>query len=89
MLSKLILSKEEFLAEHNRLSPLSLRASSELLDRFQKEKKPLLKGNNWPMDKIRVQFITWLIALPVAEKESLKKIRQKAHFSNYPETKLS
>ena len=59
----LSLSQEQFLEEHNRLSPENLRATSSLLCRFRAEKTALFEDDNWPIDKIRKPFISWLIAL--------------------------
>jgi len=57
------LKKEEFLEEHNRLSPLNLRATIPLLSRFRIEKASLFKNDNWPIDKLRRPFIFWLTSL--------------------------
>ena len=38
-----LITKEQFLEEHNKLSPAHLQATLALLDRFKEEKKPLLK----------------------------------------------
>ncbi len=53
-------TKEQFLAEHNKLSPLSLKATMDLLIRFKIEKPVLFKTDDWPIDKIRRPFIFWL-----------------------------
>lgn len=84
----LLISKEKFLEEHNKLSPLHLQANMVLLNRFRQEKKPLLKDNEWSLEKIRMPFITWLAALPESEKKgSFKKQKQQeTEFKNYPET---
>mgnify|MGYP001606124054 CR=1 FL=1 len=81
-----LISKKQFLEEHNKLSPSSLRATLALLTRFQEEKKPLLKDNGWCLDKHRIPFISWLTAFPKAEKKSDKKSNKKEIFKNYPET---
>ena len=57
------LNQEQFLEEHNRLSPIKLRATISLLSRFRIEKSSLFKDNNWSMDKIRKPFISWLMSL--------------------------
>jgi hypothetical protein len=57
------LKKEEFLEEHNRLSPKNLRATISLLSRFRIEKASLFKGDYWPIDKLRRPFILWLTSL--------------------------
>ncbi len=54
------LSKRQFLEEHNKLSPESLKATIPLLSRFRIEKASLFKDDNWSMDKIRRPFILWL-----------------------------
>lgn len=56
------LKKEEFLEEHNRLSPESLRATLPLLSRFKEEKALLFQDDNWSIDKFRRPFILWLTA---------------------------
>ncbi|MDD5750612.1 MAG: hypothetical protein PHU56_03115 [Candidatus Pacebacteria bacterium] len=57
------LKKEEFLEEHNRLSPENLRATMPLLSRFREEKPLLFQDEDWPIDKFRRPFILWLTAL--------------------------
>jgi hypothetical protein len=57
------LKKEQFLEEHNRLSPLNLRATISLLSRFRVEKASLFKGDDWSIDKLRRPFILWLTSL--------------------------
>jgi hypothetical protein len=54
------LKKEEFLEEHNRLSPKNLKATIPLLSRFRLEKASLFKGDYWSIDKLRRPFILWL-----------------------------
>lgn len=56
-------SKEQFLTEHNKLAPLNLKATIEILNRFKEEKSILFKDNDWPIDKIRRPFIFWLTSL--------------------------
>ena len=53
---------EEFLAEHNRLSPLNLQATKETLLRFQNEKSTLFRDGDWSVEKIRRPFVMWLCA---------------------------
>jgi len=65
--------KQEFLSEHNRLSPLNLQATTSLLSRFRIEKAPIFKDNNWSIDKLRRPFILWLTSLTVEEKENIRK----------------
>jgi len=57
------LKKEEFLEEHNKLSPVSLRATISLLSRFRIEKASLFKSDDWSIDKLRRPFILWLTSL--------------------------
>ena len=57
------LNKEEFLKEHNRLSPKSLKADISLLSRFKVEKASLFKDEDWPIEKLRRPFILWLTSL--------------------------
>ena len=54
------LNKEQFLEEHNRLSPKSLKATTALLSRFREERASLFQGDDWPIDKFRRPFIIWL-----------------------------
>jgi len=83
----LLISKEQFLQEHNKLSPANLQASLVLLNRFQKEKKPLLKDDEWCLEKLRMPFMAWLAALPESEKKPGKKGKKsEPMFRNYPET---
>jgi len=64
------LNKEQFLAEHNKLSPTGLKATIPLLSRFKIEKASLFKNDNWSIDKIRRPFILWLTSLPFGRKKS-------------------
>ena len=66
-------TKEEFLLEHNKLSPLNLQATIALLSRFKTEKHSLFKDDNWSLDKLRRPFILWLTSLTTEEKENIKK----------------
>ena len=79
-----IIGKKQFLIEHNRLSPISLRATFDLLTRFQKEKKPLLQDVDWSF-KLRAPFILWLTSLPPEKKKYIRKSTKQV-FKNYPET---
>ena len=81
-----LISKEQFLEEHNKLSPSNLQATLALLDRFKEEKKPLLKDDAWSIDKLRIPFISWMAALPKEEKEAHRRSTKKEIFRNYPET---
>jgi len=51
---------EEFLNEHNRLSPSNLQATKEILLRFREEKSTLFAGDDWSLEKIRRPFLEWL-----------------------------
>lgn len=81
----ILISKEQFLEEHNKLSPANLQATLVLLNKFKEEKKPLLKDDEWCLDKHRIPFMSWLSTLPAAEKKSTK-IKEKQIYINYPET---
>ena len=81
-----LISKEQFLEEHNKLSPSNLQATLALLNRFKDEKKPLMKDDSWCLDKLRIPFISWLTA---AQNEAEKKgahSKKKEIYRNYPET---
>jgi len=65
--------KENFLAEHNKLSPLNLQATMLLLSRFRSEKAKIFKDNNWSIEKLRRPFIFWLTALSTKDKEEIKQ----------------
>jgi len=54
------LNKEQFLEEHNRLSPANLKATISLLSSFKIEKASLFKDDNWSIEKLRRPFILWL-----------------------------
>jgi len=64
--------KQQFLLEHNKLSPLNLQATISLLSRFRIEKAVLFKDDNWSLDKLRRPFILWLTSLTAEEKENIK-----------------
>lgn len=80
-----ITNKEQFLIDHNKLSPLNLQATFALLTQFQQEKRPLLKDAEWSF-KLRIPFIVWLDSIPMAEKEHMRGL-EKQEYKNYPETK--
>ena len=65
-----LLNKEQFLEEHNKLSPENLKATISLLSRFRIEKASLFKDDNWSLDKLRRPFIIWLTALPFGKKKT-------------------
>ena len=64
-------TKEEFLTEHNKLSPTNLQATDKTLNRFKTEKPALFKDGDYSIDKIRRPFIFWLTSLTKAEKEEM------------------
>jgi len=82
----ILISKEQFLEEHNKLSPLNLQATLALLNRFKEEKRPLMKNDGWCLDKLRIPFISWLTALREPKEKNLEKSRKKEIYKNYPET---
>lgn len=81
-----IIGKEQFLIQHNKLSPLHLQTTLAMLTRFQGERKPLLKDREWSF-KLRIPFMTWLSSLPL-EKEKHIITLHKDGYQNYPETKF-
>jgi len=78
------LSKEQFLIEHNKLSPANLQTTFAGLTMFQLAKKPLLKDNEWSF-KLRIPLILWLGTLPAPEQKRAKK-SAKHEFKDYPKT---
>jgi len=68
--------KQQFLSEHNKLSPLNLQATTSLLSRFRIEKTSLFKDDNWSLDKLRRPFILWFTSLTSKEKENIKKTKK-------------
>lgn len=85
-----LISKEQFLKEHNELSPASLQATLALLDRFKEEKRPQLKDDDWCLDKLRIPFMSWLSAAQKSVKnrgnKHAKKVKENETYKNYPET---
>ena len=65
--------KQQFLLEHNKLSPLNLQATISLLSRFRIERASIFKDDNWSIDRLRRPFILWLTSLTLEEKENIKK----------------
>ena len=63
-------NKEQFLAEHNKLSPLGLQADFAMLNRFKEDKISLFKDDSWSIDKLRRPFILWLTSLPSQQAKS-------------------
>lgn len=68
------LNKEQFLEEHNRLSPKNLKATISLLTRFRVEKASLFKNEDWSIDKLRRPFIFWSTSLS-PEERGLSKVK--------------
>jgi len=64
-------NKHLFLTEHNRLSPIGLQATDDLLSRFRLEKKSLFKDNLWSLEKLRRPFIFWLTSLSNQKKAEI------------------
>ncbi|PIR94696.1 hypothetical protein COT95_02835 [Candidatus Falkowbacteria bacterium CG10_big_fil_rev_8_21_14_0_10_37_6] len=64
-------TKEQFLVEHNKLSPLNLKATMSMLTVFKAEKPSLFKSNDWPVYKIRRPFIFWLTSMTMAKKAKM------------------
>ncbi len=52
--------KQQFLLEHNKLSPINLQVTMAMLSRFKIEKSTLFKNNEWSVDKLRRPFVLWL-----------------------------
>jgi len=54
--------KQNFLLEHNKLSPLNLHATLAILTSFKKDKPDLfkVKNNEWSIEKMRRPFILWM-----------------------------
>lgn len=79
------IGKKQFLIEHNRLSPVNLQATFEMITAFQEAKKPLLKDADWS-NKLRIPLITWLVALPSPPQDKKKGIREpiKSVYKNFP-----
>ena len=81
-----IIGKEQFLIEHNKLSPIHLQATFALLTQFQKQKKPLLKDSDWSF-KLRIPLIMWLESLPPVKETYVRKSKKQT-YENYPSTKF-
>lgn len=80
-------NKEDFLKEHNKLSPKNLQADLSLLDKFREAKSTLFKKDDWSVDKIRRPFIIWLSSLPITKKKDTKnpeEKKDKQSFNIYP-----
>lgn len=64
-------TKEQFLTEHNSLSPENLKGTKELLSYFKNKKPSLFKDNDYPIEKIRRPFILWLTSLSEVQKKEI------------------
>ena len=73
--------KQQFLSEHNKLSPSNLQATISLLSRFKIKRASLFKDDNWSIDKLRRPFILWLTSLREGEKEDIEKKNRKTHIA--------
>lgn len=71
---------QEFLLEHNKLSPSNLQATLILLSRFKIEKSALFKDEEWSVDKLRRPFILWLTSLPTTKKKANNDIDEQDFF---------
>lgn len=80
-----IMNKDQFLVEHNRLSPDNLKATFAMLTHFQEEKRPLLKDAEWS-NKLRIPFISWLTAssTKTVSKKKTEKRPKKQVYKIYP-----
>ena len=67
------LTKEDFLAEHNKLSGQNLQATVQLMARFEAEKPGICKNGNWCLEKVRRPFIMWLSSLNTKEIKSINR----------------
>jgi hypothetical protein len=72
----MITPRQQFLEEHNRLSPLGLQATDSLLSKFREEKSSLFKNNDWSLDKLRRPFIMWLTSLTIKERQGLNNNKE-------------
>ena len=68
--------KQQFLLEHNKLSPLNLQATMFLLSQFRIKRASIFKDNNWSIEKLRRPFILWLTSLTLEEKNKTLKGNQ-------------
>ena len=70
------LNKEQFLEEHNKLSPENLKATLPLLSRFRTEKESLFKDDNWSIDRLRKPFVSWLISFTLERERRTRHEKQ-------------
>ncbi len=76
---------EEFLIEHNRLSPAHLQATKEILLRFRDEKRALFQDNDWSIEKIRRPFIIWLYSASL-DKKRVRRSNKKSGWIIFPQS---
>jgi len=69
-------AKQQFLTDHNKLSPIDLQATVSLLSKFREEKSTLFKNNDWSLDKLRRPFIMWLTSFTLKEREDMKNNKE-------------
>lgn len=83
------IGKQQFLVEHNKLSPANLQVTFEMLTSFQQAKRPLLKDAEWS-NKLRVPLIAWLMSLPPVSQRKKKSIitSKEPQYMDYPRTKV-
>ncbi|MBU2544931.1 hypothetical protein KKC65_00535 [Patescibacteria group bacterium] len=62
-----VTKKENFLIEHNKLSPINLQATIPMLSQFKIDKASIFKDNEWSLDKLRRPFILWLTSADHSE----------------------
>ena len=75
--------KEQFLIEHNRMSPENLRATEAMLCQFEIEKAVVFKNEaGWSIDKIRRPFILWLTSLTQEQRETMNNQKKRAPKTN-------
>ena len=63
--------KQQFLLEHNKLSPVNLQVTMAALSRFRIERAILFKDDEWSIDKLRRPFVLWLTSALLEEKGSI------------------
>ncbi len=64
--------KQQFLEEHNRLSPPSLQVTTEILSRFKIEKRVLFKNTDWSIEKLRRPLIFWLTSFSLEGRKNME-----------------
>ena len=69
-------NKQQFLTEHNKLSPTGLKATLNILTVFKMQKPKLFKDNEWKIDKSRRPFIMWLTSMTKAQKEEIDNMEE-------------